>query len=594
LSSTSSAETSSETRSATEILASRYRHLFVLPSTARILVYGTITSFVLAILSRGIAGIFSFVFVVFVYALSAAAISSALQIIDKKSVATLRRVLATLLAGEILWIIFAAIGAAFSLYSRSPYPITNAILFGSLVCAGFEFLIINGAFAKSAALSITLALINPVATILVIKFPEIITRLDPVALSFGLISFALVIAFPLLLRRQMTSLGHDALSLFRAFMKTWIAGDSDELEGIISSHSEGAEVTSRIIRFRTKLGDTFLVLPGVHPGPFHPVGSYDLPGVVTRAFSGLGHVMPLHRPGGHERNLATRAETLQFGEQLKEFAGSMVADQRQPVMRGPFHRQIGKATVSALAFLDDTIITISFAPLGSDDLDIKAEADLAAKASDQGLDLSVVDAHNSIDDNRESPDPRDVGWLNLFETIESSSPVGFGVGYSHSSEFGFRGQGDVTENGIGLLMVETDSKSILVLADANNAVPRLREAVKRMTESAGYDLIEFCTSDTHNLAARGFTVERGYEALGEVTPPDAIADLIVKMARLAESRVAPAQYASAQLKSKVRVFGAKALGEFASITQSSSKFSGRYFRFATVAVAALFLASITL
>lgn len=566
----------------------------MLPSTPLILAYAAVTSFVLAFLSRGTAGLLSFILALLIFVLSAAAISSALQIVDKTSIATFRRILATLLAGETLWIAFAAIGGALAWFWKSPYPLTNAVLFGSLASAGFEFLIINGAFAKNASVSLALALLNPISTIFVIGFSELVTHLDAIALSCGLLSLALIIAFPFLLKRNKTSLGHDALSLFRAFMKTWTAGDPDELERIIASHSEETEVTSKILRLGSKEGDTFLVLPGVHPGPFHPVGSYDLPGVITREFKSLGHVMALHQPGGHERNLATRAETLHFGERLKDFAGAIALNQGAAVMRGPFHRRIGKATVSASAFFDDAIVTISFAPLGSDDLDTGVEAELAATASVQGLELSVVDAHNSIDANRQSPEIGDRGWKELFETVKGSNPTTFGIGYSHSSELGFRGRGDITENGVGLLMVQTDSKSVLVLADANNAVPKLRDAVERATASAGYNLIEFCTSDTHNLAARGLTVERGYRALGEVTSPDAIVDLVVKMARLAETRIAPAQYASAQLKSKVRVFGARALEEFAAITQSSSRFAGRYFRFATVTAAALFLVSIIL
>lgn len=499
-----------------------------------------------------------------------------------------------LFAGEILWLVVSTLGAAYAWYARSQNPLTNAILFGSLVCTGLEFLIINGTFTKSAGLSFGLAIVHPMSTLLIVRLPELATQFDMIAVSCGIVSLVLIMAFPLLLRRRKTSLGYDALSLFRAFMKTWTAQDPDELERIISAHSEEVEVTSKVLRFRTKQGDTFLVLPGVHPGPFHPVGSYDLPGVVTRAFDGLGHVMTLHRPGGHERNLATREATMQYGLRLKELASSIAQDQRKAVVRGPFHTQVGDATVSASTFSNDTIVTISFAPFGSDDLDTRVEIDLAAMASDEGLDLSVVDAHNSIDGKQQSPGIEDPGWKQLFQTIKASRPSDFSFAYAHSSELGFRGKGDVTETGIGLLLIQSEAKSILVLADANNAVPKLREVVKKATDVAGYDLIEFCTSDSHNLAARGLTVERGYEAMGEATSPEAIADLVVELAKLAESRIAPAQYASAQMKTKVRVFGDKALAEFASMTQSSSKFSGRYFRFAAVAMVALMFASIVL
>jgi putative membrane protein len=167
------------------------------------------------------------------------------------------------------------------------------------------------------------------------------------------------------------------------------------------------------------------------------------------------------------------------------------------------------------------------------------------------------------------------------------------IAYSHSSEIGFAGKGDLTENGLGLFMIDAEGiKSALILADANNSVSGLRAQVAAALGSAGYGLIEFCTSDSHNLAARGLTAERGYEALGEATPVASIAEVSVKMASLAASRLAPAEYGSAKMRSKVRVFGSKALGEFASLTQASSDFSKSYFRLATITAVVLLLLSV--
>jgi putative membrane protein len=595
LSSTSSTEPKPKTRSATEILASRYRHLFVLPSAPLLLLYGGITTLLLSILSKGLAGAVTFILALVVFVLAASTISSALRIVNRRTIATFRRVLALLTGAEILWLIFTIVGAAYSWTSGSANPLTNALLFGAFICAGFEFLVINGTFEKNAPLSLVLAGIHPASTVLIIRVPELTSHLDPVATTSGVIALVLIIGFPLLLQRRKTSLGHDALALFQAFMKTWTAGDSEELEEAISDHSEEVEVTTKVLRFRTMLGDTFLVLPGVHPGPFHPVGSYDLPGVISRAFEELGPAMTLHRPGGHERNLVTRAETLKYAQSVTEFARSITPSADQAVMRGPVYAQVGNATVSASTFAADMIMTISFAPLGSDDIDTYVESELAKPASESGFDLSIVDAHNSIDPNLQSPAVDNPGWKQVFEAIKKVRSERIRAAYSHSTEIGFAGHGDLTENGIGLFMVQAEtgaSKCALVLADANNSVPNLRSEVATALKPAGYDLVEFCTSDSHNLAARGLTVERGYEALGEATPPASIAEAVVKMARLAESRLAPAEYGSAKLKSKVRVFGSKALEEFASITQSSLRFSRNYLAFASAAVAALLLLSI--
>ena len=167
------------------------------------------------------------------------------------------------------------------------------------------------------------------------------------------------------------------------------------------------------------------------------------------------------------------------------------------------------------------------------------------------------------------------------------------MAYSHSSEVGFAGGSDLTENGMGLFLIQTgDKKSALVLADANNSVPGLRGEVSKALGAAGYNLVEFCTSDSHKLAARGMTVERGYEALGEDTPVSSLAEAAVKMAKLADSRLASAHYSSAKMSAHVRVFGSKALEEFATIAQSSSRFSRNYFRLVAAGVVVLLAASL--
>ena len=590
-----SSEQSHRTRSATESLASRYRHLFVLPSAPRLVLYGGLSSLFFAVLSEGTAGFLPFALAFAAFILSGIMISTALRLFDRHTIANFRRSLALLFGGEILWIITAVVGATYTWASGSPYAYTNALLFGAFVCAGFEFLIINGAFEKNAPFSLVLSAVHPTSTLFVLRFSQLPGHFDLIAAASGTFMLACLVAFTLLMKRRKTSLGHDALSLFQAFMKTWAAGDPDELEEMIADHAEEVEVTSKLLRFRTKAGLIFLILPGVHPGPFHPVGSYDLPGVVSREFKDLGPAMTLHRPGGHERNLATRAETASYAHGLSELARSMDDHETEASMRGPVKVRVGKATVNASAFANDLVMTVSFAPLGSDDIDTSAETMLAKAASELSFDLAIVDAHNSIDPDLQAPDLDNTEWNLLFQSTKASPSERISVAYSHSSEVGFTGRSDITENGMGLFLVQTGGKKhALVLADANNSVPNLRDDVSTALSSAGYNLIEFCTSDSHKLAARGMTVERGYEALGEATPAASLADSAVKMAKLADSRLAPAYYSSAKTNTRVKVFGSRALEEFAAITQSSSRFSRNYFRFIAVVAVVLLAASLLL
>ncbi len=593
MSSTSSSEQPTQKRSATDILASRYRHLFVLPSTLVLAFYSAIGVYLLTAVSRGALALVPFVLAFAVTVLAGSATSSALRIADKGTIATFRRTLAVVIAGEALLLVCAIFGAAYGVATGSPTPLTNAMLFGAFVTAGFEFMVINGTFTENAGLSTVLAVIHPAATLIVLRFQEVVGGVDPVAALSGVAAMAVVGLFTSLLKRRRTSLGFDALSLFRSFMKTWVAAQPGELEGIIAAHSEDAEVSTKIMRFSTEKGDNFVVLPGVHPGPFHPIGSYDLPGVISREFKGVGTTMTLHMPGGHERNLSTNAETARYADGLRDYAATIEAHGDVRV-RGPVHAQIGRAKVAGAAFSDDLILTVSFSPYGSDDLSPEVGVSVTGMARGVGLDASVVDAHNSIADRQENPDLTDPGWKALLAAIAGAGATEFRVAYSNSKELGFKGEGDLTENGISLFMVAAERKSVLVLADANNAAPGLREETQRALEAAGYDLFEFCTSDSHNLAARGLTVERGYQALGEVTPAGSIARLVVEMAKAAEARLLPAAYGSGEVKTRVKVFGSVALEEFAQITQSSSKLARAYARFGVASVAVLLGLSILL
>jgi putative membrane protein len=554
-----------------------------------------VVSFALSFTSRGGNGTIPFLLAFFVFILSAAAISNALRLVDRSTIADFRRISAVLLVGDVIWIIFVACGVIFFRLTGSPGALSNAFVFGAFTSAGLEFLVISGVFTEHAWLAVALTVIHPATALVIFRFAELALKFDPLPALFGALTYAMIAAFTLLLKRKKTSRGHSALRLFRAFMKTWAGGEATDLEHIIADHSEERQVNTKVVRFQTQTGDVFLVLPGVHPGPFHPVGSYDLPGVISRAFKEQGIVMTFHTPGGHERNLATREETERYAVQISESAKTISPSSTEVGVRGPIYAHIGKTNADAMAFSTDMILTVSFAPLGSDDLSAEVEAELSGPASAVGFEAMIVDAHNSLEDHQESVDSADPGWRHLFEQVKLAEAMPFRVGYAHSNEFGFGAREDLTENGIGLIMLETPrNKSILVLADANNAVPSLRAEIAKALSSLGYELIEFCTSDSHNLAARGLTVSRGYRALGEATPIESLVRLVGDIAKLAETRLSQSSYGSGRLTSTVRVFGTRTLEEFAAITQSSSELARMYFRFAMVSIAVLLTFSLVL
>lgn len=592
----SSTSSSNETRhadgpSSTEALAARYRHLFVLPSGRLLLVYVGFASLVLSIVTVGAprtpaAFLASFI----VASLASFVIAKASKLADKTSVSSFRRSAAAVLAGELLWFVFVAAGVVYALFQPASRSAGNAFVFGGFVCAGFEFLVINGVFVERSSFSVVLSAVHPLATAAALSLIGT-AAYDVPAVALGFAVFVITASFTVALKRRKTSHGYNAVRLFQAFMKTWADDNASELETMIAAHSTKATVSSKVFRFQQDAGDTFVILPGVHPGPFYPVGSYNLPGLLSTSFEGVGRVLTLHRPGGHENNLATNADAKKYCEAIKAFATTIRPAPEAAKMCGPAVSKVGKATTSASVFGKDLLLTISFAPWGSDDLETEAEQSLAGMAAQMGYDAAVVDAHNSINPGREEPDLKDEGWRNLMRGIGQAPARPFRVGYAHSSEVGFAATGDLTSNGLALLLFDVDGiKWALVLADANNAVSSLREAASSALEAAGFKLLEFCTSDSHDLAARGLTVNRGYHALGEATPPEAIVSATVKLAAMAESKLSSCRYGSGKLTSELDVFGPKALNEFAEMTQQSSRFAKAYAAFVGLSALVLFAA----
>ena len=592
-STSSSAERGFPRRSATEILASRYRHLFVLPSTPFLLIYAGAITLLLSLGSRGAFGIVTFVPAFIVLGLSVVIISSALFLVDSTTIANFRRTTAILLAGSVLWLISATCGIVYASVTGSPSTVTGSFVFGAFLCGGFEFLVINGAFTEMNSLSLVLAVVHPVPTLLILRFSDVSGHPNLFPFIVGAGAFTILGSFTLLLRRRKTSRGFSAVRLFQAFMKTWAGGAPADLEAMIAEHSESTELTTKVMRFKYQDGDIFFVLPGAHPGPFHPIGSYNLPGVISKAFGVLGPVLTLHRPGGHERNIATGRDTKDYAERVREFAEKIQVTKEKSLLRGPFQVHIGKATVGSAAFSNDLLITITFSPLGADDIEAGVEAVLQDLAGSVGFDASIVDAHNSLGHDQVSPEVEESPWNDLFRQTSEADPKPFRIAYSHSGEVKFKGGEDVTEDGLGLVMLEVGgSRHVLLLGDANNAVPELRQQTAKALQSGGYNLMEFCTSDSHDLAAMGLTVSRGYKALGEATPPNLIAKAVVDMAKLAEARLSACLYGSGKFTSKTRIFGAQALEEFAGITQASSKLGRTYLRFVAVSLPLLLLLSV--
>jgi putative membrane protein len=387
--------------------------------------------------------------------------------------------------------------------------------------------------------------------------------------------------------------GINSLQTFQSFLKSWISHKPANLENYFTLYSQDKPVTTRVV-LATAREKTALVLPGVHPGPFFPVGSYDLSELIFHELRSKNITsMVLHGVGGHERNLPTNELARQYAATIANTMTSSDAGRRVQKIRGPNRLNLGQTTITTLGFGDQIVAFLTNAPHNTDDLEPKIIDDAVSAAGEQGVELMLVDAHNSIGgDDAEGPRITAGDWMRILSDIKGSPEEEFEIGTAHSSELRFEHGTDISDGGITALVVKKQASThALITSDSNNAVVGLRQTLIDELKRDNVDLIELCTSDTHKSAARYMT-DRGYRALGEDTNREDLVATIKKLEKLAEGRLSRGEVTVITSQSTLPLIGNKSLNDFAALTKETLRFA-RAYAGATLA-SALIICSIAL
>jgi putative membrane protein len=497
-----------------------------------------------------------------------------IRIIDHKSIASVRRLFGLLFVSTLIWIIPLTLGvvvSSFTLLSSG----TNEFIFGAFLVWGFESVVINGAFLRNTLASLALGSIHPFAILLITLYALGSLYLYPTVT--GILALILILVFLLRLKRLKTKHGIPTLQILQAFLKTWVTQEPGDLEKYFSNYAKSESVITDVILAQGKDEKIVFILPGVHPGPFSPVGSYNLSELIYRALKDKGTTpIVLHGTGGHERNTPTNDLATAYASEISQFVSSLNASERS-LMRGPIHDKIGITNITTLAFGEKVLSIISNSPFLSDDLDPTTVTEASDVASKLGFRLSMVDAHNSVDGERRPPTQvtRD-DWESIFRRVLTLPEKTFRVGFASSTEMNLKLGPDVSEGGVcATLFAVDDSRSVLVSADSNNAVSGLRERIAEELGRTGVGFVELCTSDTHNFAARNLT-NRGYFALGESSGIDTVIEVVKKLVNIAESKVAPCDIVVARFETKIPLIGIESLDDFARLTKDAVSLSKSY------------------
>jgi putative membrane protein len=458
------------------------------------------------------------------------------------------------LFGNSLWLLTISSGFVASLLiSREEIPFLFVTL-GMFLFASFRIGIYTTVLGASIGKAWLVCFIQPMAMFLALIPIEmwIPVFTDFQALAYGAVFLVLASIWSVVTDMAGRPGIKSTHELVQAYLSSLSKDNPSEVENIISRRAKESKVLTSQIRLHTKTNTDFrLVLPEIHPGPFHPIGGSNIPYLIYKNLGSSAMVM--HSISNHSLNLPTQSEVETY---LASLSKSSVANEGMSCTE-PVTVQINKTRCVGILFGKTVLLFLSLSPHGMEDipLHIKNEIDQFSKNRNFSQAL-VVDSHNAMGGEISQTDSEDLlsASKSCLDSLMTKEMHPLEFGYANSKDMKIDAP-DLALGGIGILCLRIKGKKyFLGWADANNMENGLREAVVQHFSNNGYDLIEICTSDTH-YTTKGVRNRNGYYQFGFVTKPEEMANWYLQIAKESEKNIEPASFEILENESKVKIMG---------------------------------------
>jgi putative membrane protein len=563
-------------------LRRRYRHLFRLPARNRTLAYASGVALAITAISR--IGLSTPYFLVAAYlAVTEAVLLLSVEIdrrvLHARKIATFRRLASLSILSNAFWVVLTFVGFIIFLITRDPTRLISLVILGFFFAVGFRALIIGSLFYPKPRDAIPLAFVQPILMLGPVAFSlrlgiRFFTHsIDPLAAIIGGVISIVAIESYIATIDKIRVGTYKPFALLQAFLNAWAAEDATNLERILETTSKETTVTSQMLELKSDQFEANIIVPGIHPGPFYPIGSSNIPGDIFRGMRGP-HTFPMvvHSMSDHELNLSSKRQVERY---ISTLQSSTPPIDKGSTASGPVVIKQGKATICSISFGNTVMVTISQAPYGMEDF----PSEVRRRIEDHSMNVCnfknvlVVDTHNSEGEKPNAQECEDAvtAAKRALDQLSKAKQCELKVGISHSSELGGKLPADIGPAGVGFLNFDQcGSKFSLVIVDSNNSVLGFREETLRDYEkNTGSRILELCTSDTHVTAAKTADA-KGYLALGDVSKPADFADLLSKLHDKAAARLASASYSSFAVESNVKTIGGEVLSNFSGLVDTAS------------------------
>ena len=475
------------------------------------------------------------------------------------------------LFGNVLWLLTILVGLLSVSIFAKPETSIFFITEGMFIFASFRIGLFTTTLGVNLKKAWLICFLQPMAMffVLVPQSMWLPALTDPVSLAYGSAFLGIATAWSVLTDRAGRPGLDSTHKIIQAYLSSIKGKDLSEAEAVIENSSKPSNVSTSQLRFfsNDKKTDFRLVLPDVHPGPYHPVGGSNIPYLIYKKMNSSAMIM--HSVSDHSLNLPSQQQVENYLNSISESTVS----QEGLTCTQPVVVQINKARAIGLLFDKNAILFLSLSPHGMEDLPNYIRKEIEQFSKNRSFErVMIVDAHNAMGKEISKVDSDDLlkAAKSCLDSLITKKPYPLEFGYANSNELNLNTP-DLALGGIGILCLKINGeKYFLGWADSNNMENGVREVVVNHFTKNGYNLLEICTSDTHYAQTKVRT-KIGYYPFGIIAKSKDVADWYLNIAKKADATIKPAKFEILEKETEVKIMGPKIFEDFSKALDNSMK-----------------------
>jgi putative membrane protein len=447
---------------------------------------------------------------------------------------------------NLLWSTVIGTGLAIDSLSGSHGTLTIYLLEGMLIATAFRLAIFTSVFGAGLIKALGISFVEPIIFTLVLLTPGQFfdsVNQHPVSLVFSSFFVFWAVLWSILADKAGRPHVLSTFNLLQAFLTAWTEQKGDKMEKIVESRAKCNQIKSNVLRFVSvapSQRDISVVIPGVHPGPFKPIGGSNLPYELFKFFGRSAIIV--HGASDHSLNIPSKNELEKY---LLSFTAAKVTD-TATTCTDVVQIKKTRFLVTGIAFGEVVLIMLSTSSGGMEDVSAEVSSNIQDHAHYLKFSKAlVVDCHNAMGGPLSAEEQHTLILCakEALHKIKGSQQHRFNVGYSasfcHKKNNGDRietknqieRRDDIGQGGLAVLAIKVNQQTYAIgWADSNNIDNHIRDYVLSQLCSRGLNMVEICTSDTHYTS--GKRTKQGYYPLGSMTD---VKEIIAQFEKLTSS-----------------------------------------------------------